>query len=75
MYIIYGRENCTNCIKIKNKLIENNDEYEYKDLDEIPKMQKFDLLKLAKTNKQMSLPIIFKDDEFILTTELEKILG
>jgi len=74
MYLIYGRENCTNCIKIKNKLVQNNHDYEYKDIDKIPKTEKFDLLKLAKTNKQMSLPIVFEDDTFVLTMELESIL-
>jgi glutaredoxin len=75
MYTVYGRVDCENCVKLKDKLIEKQYEFKYKDIDEIPKVEKFDLLKLAKANKQMSLPIVIIDEVFIKTADLEKILA
>ena len=34
MYIIYGREHCHNCDRVKKFLTENSLEFEYKSLDE-----------------------------------------
>lgn len=71
MYTVIGREGCSNCEKIKKLLSKNGVNWEYKLLDEISKIDKFNLLNEAKRVGQLSLPIILKDGVFIPTVDVE----
>jgi glutaredoxin len=75
MYTIIGREGCTHCQIIKELMKENGIEFQYKMMDEIPKTERFEYIKVAKQNGQVSLPIILKDGVFIKTTEVENMLN
>lgn len=65
---IYGKQNCGNCISLKNILDNNKIEYEYSD-------DQKELMKIGSATRIMSAPIIEYDGKYYTMQEIIKILN
>lgn len=72
MILVIGKENCSSCEITKTILNNNNIEFEYKLLDSLTQKDKNEFLKLARENKQMSMPLIIKNQQLITLQEVIK---
>lgn len=65
---IYGKQNCGNCISLKNILDNNKIEYEYSD-------DQKELMKIGSATRIMSAPIVEYDGKYYTMQEIIKILN
>lgn len=65
---IYGKQNCGNCISLKNILDTNKIEYEYSD-------DQKELMKIGSATRIMSAPIVEYDGKYYTMQEIIKILN
>jgi glutaredoxin len=63
MYLVIGKENCSRCEMVKNILLNKNIEFEYKKLEELPEEEGIRYKKLGREYKQLSFPLIIKDNK------------
>lgn len=61
MYLIIGKENCTNCEITKMKLKNKEIEFEYKLLEDLTTDEKKDYMKMAREKGILEMPLIIKD--------------
>lgn len=72
MVLIYGNIGCSKCETTKDLAQENEIEFEYKYLSEIPATEKFNVMQAAKKVKQLNLPIIFINEEITSFEDFNK---
>ena len=65
---IYGKQNCGNCISLKNILDNNKIEYKYSD-------DQKELMKIGSATRIMSAPIVEYDGKYYTMQEIIKILN
>jgi glutaredoxin len=65
---VYGKQNCGNCISLKNILDNNKIEYEYSDNQK-------ELMKIGSATRIMSAPIVEYDGKYYTMQEIIKILN
>ena len=65
---VYGKQNCGNCISLKNILDNNKIEYEYSD-------DQKELMKIGSTTRIMSAPIVEYNGKYYTMQEIIKILN
>ena len=65
---VYGKQNCGNCILLKNILDNNKIEYEYSD-------DQKELMKIGSATRIMSAPIVEYDGKYYTMQEIIKILN
>ena len=65
---VYGKQNCGNCISLKNILDNNKIEYEYSD-------DQKELMKIGSATRIMSAPIVEYDGKYYTMQEIIKILN
>lgn len=65
---IYGKQNCGNCISLKNILDNNKIEYEYSD-------DQKELMKIGSATRIMSAPIVEYNGKYYTMQEIIKILN
>lgn len=70
MTLVIGKENCSSCEITKNILKNKNIEFEYKLLDSLKEEDKDKYLKLAKEGRQMSMPLIIKNQQLVTLQEV-----
>lgn len=63
MYLLIGKENCSRCEMIKTILSSKNIEYEYRKIEDIPEEEGIKYKELGREYKQLSFPLIIKDDK------------
>lgn len=64
---VYGKQNCGNCISLKNILDKNKIEYEYSD-------DQKELMKIGSATRIMSAPIVEYDGKYYTMKEIIEIL-
>lgn len=72
MITIFTKERCTECERIKGELTEKGVEFTTVDMKGLEPSKLFQLRKDARDNKQMSMPLIYVDDVFVVTSKFEK---
>lgn len=65
---VYGKQNCGNCISLKNILDNNKIEYEYSD-------DQKELMKIGSATRIMSAPIVEYNGKYYTMQEIIKILN
>ena len=70
MIEIIGLENCARCIVVKNILNDKKIEYKYSIFEDFTKEQQDNYMQMARMAKQLSFPLIIKDDKIISLTEV-----
>ena len=65
---VYGKQNCGNCISLKDILDNNKIEYEYSD-------DQKELMKIGSATRIMSAPIVEYDGKYYTMQEIIKILN
>ena len=65
---VYGKQNCGNCISLKNILDNNKIEYEYSD-------DQKELMKIGSATRIMSAPIVEYNGKYYTMQEIVKILN
>lgn len=65
---VYGKQNCGNCVSLKNILDNNKIEYEYSD-------DQKELMKIGSATRIMSAPIVEYDGKYYTMQEIIKILN
>ena len=65
---VYGKQNCGNCISLKNILDTNKIEYEYSD-------DQKELMKIGSATRIMSAPIVEYNGKYYTMQEIIKILN
>lgn len=72
MIKIVSKPNCTECERIKFLMQENGIEYAEEDMTTMPSGEQFELRNIARKNRQVSMPMMFVDGEFMTTKNFEK---
>lgn len=65
---VYGKQNCGNCVSLKNILDNNKIEYEYSD-------DQKELMKIGSATRIMSAPIVEYNGKYYTMQEIIKILN
>jgi glutaredoxin len=59
--LVVGTENCSQCAKIKQQLIEKGVDFDYKILDDFTIIEQTKLINEARATGNLSMPLIFND--------------
>ena len=70
MLLVVGTENCSKCNMAKGFLNNKEIEYEYKLMSSLSEDEKNYYMNLAREKKQMSMPLIIKDEQLITLQEV-----
>lgn len=65
MIKVIGKENCSQCLLIKNLLTNKGIKFNYIDLHSLSKEEQNNYIKKAQQNKIMQLPLIIENNDFI----------
>lgn len=69
---IISKDNCTECERIKSALHAKGMVYEEENMDTATPSRQFELRNIARRHRQLSMPLIFVDNEFQPASEFEK---
>lgn len=72
MIKVISKPSCTECDRIKRLLNEADIEYQEEDMTTMTNEEQFALRNIARKNRQMSMPMIFVNGEFIRTANFEE---
>lgn len=70
--LIVSKANCTECERIKTAMLVKDMDYEEERMDLASVERQFELKNIARRNRQLSMPMLFIDNEFIRTSEFEE---
>ena len=70
MLKVIGKNGCSACVVLKEKLTQEGVEFEYVILDEVDNKTRKGYMKKAIQANHMSFPIVLKDDEIISQDEI-----
>ncbi|EQC1535575.1 glutaredoxin domain-containing protein [Clostridium botulinum] len=65
MLKVIGKENCSQCLLVKNLLTNKGINFNYIDLYSLSKEEQSNYIKEAQKNKIMQLPLIIENNDFI----------
>ena len=65
MKVVYGKDDCPNCVMAKNILANEKVEYEYVDIMSDDEILAYVRGEFVKKGKRASAPLIMIDDEFV----------
>lgn len=65
MVLVIGKENCGSCENAKSKLKESGVDFEYITIDKLNPHDKDKYMKMAREKKQMTMPLIVKENKLI----------
>ena len=69
--LVVTKPDCTECERIKFALHDRDIEFNIENMPDSDTSRQFELRSIARKNRQVSMPIIFVDDEFITTRNFE----
>lgn len=70
MLKVIGKNGCSACTVLKERLIKDGIEFEYLQFDEIDAKTKKEYMAKAIKSNHLSFPMVFKNDEIIAPDEI-----
>lgn len=70
--VVYSKAGCTECARIKNDLEEKGIDFEAIQMEDLDQVEVFRLRSDARKNRQVAMPLIYVDGEFIRTPVFEE---
>lgn len=69
---VYTKPNCSECVRIKTLLSGKGMEFNSIDMEDLDQATQFTLKTEARKNRQVSMPLVYVDDEFITVMKFEE---
>ena len=69
---VYTKPNCSECVRIKTLLSDKGMEFSSTDMGDLDQATQFILKTEARKNRQVSMPLVYVDDEFITVMKFEE---